>query len=620
MLAVFSISFVSCSDDENNIIYPTEEQKRPQTINEAIGILTYDAKRNDWIIQPERMSIETSIYMIIENIKEEYKVHEGKKVKFSGVVIDLYYKKDDNFSDFGYKEVYQSLDLSSLELYTESRVLSNENEFYCGTISQEPPLWYFTKTDDIMYWSNSYTFNVFTHIIRNSAGERDIDKEEVVDNIINRLNNYYAETSISFVSIGSEYIDSDLYSSITENSSVIFGVNPHSNAIDIYIFEGDKLGTLLGKADGIISTACLLKNENEIDEFTLPHEVGHCLGLYHTHHGTATNTYKEGGDAELVDGSNSDIAGDFITDTPADPCEWLGGYYIGIGTDANGDIYSPDPLNIMSYSFHYNINKFTQKQIERIHQTISKTSSLQAACNSTNKKIVGPDYITTQGNYSIDVPSGYIVDWEISCYTYTDKTSAPAVTTHNINNSSTITLINPNPDAYSQRFELKATITTPSKGYKFYLTKRVYHVLYSSKTGSLTWGSESKMGNYLGAIDLTTPNRSSPIKVYQGGILTFNYSDICGANSYDDFTVFDFNVYSPSSISKVSNSNHAFQCATHASTTNSTNLMLSFTYSGSSTFMQIPLQILQTSLGTLNTDSLELEEPYMKDELLIKEL
>jgi hypothetical protein len=51
----------------------------------------------------------------------------------------------------------------------------------------------------------------------------------------------------------------------------------------------------------------------------LSHEMGHCLGLYHTHHGTVT----EEGDSfqcpELVNGSNSSTCGDYIADTPADP-------------------------------------------------------------------------------------------------------------------------------------------------------------------------------------------------------------------------------------------------------------------------------------------------------------
>ena len=53
---------------------------------------------------------------------------------------------------------------------------------------------------------------------------------------------------------------------------------------------------------------------------TVAHEMGHCLGLYHTHNGTGDNN----GTPELVNGSNSSTAGDYITDTPADPNRWNG--------------------------------------------------------------------------------------------------------------------------------------------------------------------------------------------------------------------------------------------------------------------------------------------------------
>ena len=606
LLFFFCISLCACSDGDERV-YPSEEQKEPEVITNGIGTLAYEDKK--WVIHPEGMSIESYICMIIKDMKEEYKEFEGKRVRFSGISVDLYYIKDESFNNFGYREIYTSLELTSIELYTENRSMASEEESICGTPSPEPPLWYFTRTDDGMYWDRSHTFRVYTHFIRNAAGVREIDKNQETNNIINRLNNYYAETSISFTSIGSEYIDSDLYCNLTkETCSLIFGVNAHTDAIDIYIFEGDKLGSLLGKANNIPSTACLLKNEGEITTFTLPHEVGHCLGLYHTHHGTATNDYYEGGTAELVNGSNSDVAGDFITDTPADPCVWSYGVYSGTGTDANGDAYHPDPLNVMSYSFHWNMNKFTQKQVERIHRTISMTPSLEAVRQFSTHQITGPDYITTQANYSVNVPSGYIVDWDISCWTYTNKTGNPTVTQQTIKNNPSITLTNANPQAYSQRFELKATITTPTKGYKFHLFKRVYHVLCSSATGTLTWSSESSMGNYLGTINLTAPNTSSPIKVYQGGTLTFKYTDVCGADSNDDVNVFDFSVYSPSTITKVPNSNHAFNCANYPSPSNSTNLMLSFAYSGTSTLMQIPLQIMQSSYAPLKKDSLEMEK------------
>lgn len=85
----------------------------------------------------------------------------------------------------------------------------------------------------------------------------------------------------------------------------------------------------------------------------ISHELGHFMSLEHTFLGFN----------ELVDGSNCNTAGDFVCDTPADPNQFNLCSYVGTGTDANGDFYQPDSINIMSYSGCY--ERFTPGQIER---------------------------------------------------------------------------------------------------------------------------------------------------------------------------------------------------------------------------------------------------------------
>lgn len=93
----------------------------------------------------------------------------------------------------------------------------------------------------------------------------------------------------------------------------------------------------------------------------LSHELGHCLGLYHTH----DTPYG----AELVNGSNCSTAGDLICDTPADPGLHLPGNlniytcaYTGTGVDVNGQPYTPLTNNIMSYAIWDCYNAFTAGQ------------------------------------------------------------------------------------------------------------------------------------------------------------------------------------------------------------------------------------------------------------------
>ncbi len=103
------------------------------------------------------------------------------------------------------------------------------------------------------------------------------------------------------------------------------------------------------------------------------HEMGHYLGLYHTHgnYSPATSPDPFSGtlSEELVDGSNSCTTGDFIGDTPADisiaaalstfdaTSNPAGGCASRTGCtvtftcdDANMDTYVPDLDNIMSYN------------------------------------------------------------------------------------------------------------------------------------------------------------------------------------------------------------------------------------------------------------------------------
>jgi len=102
-------------------------------------------------------------------------------------------------------------------------------------------------------------------------------------------------------------------------------------------------------------------------QLILAHELGHVLGLPHTH--GLGNT---GVTAELVDGSNCDVAGDQFCDTPADPnllnkvnannCN-----YTGTVKDPNGQSYNPDVSNIMSYSMDACMNSFSNQQFVLWH-------------------------------------------------------------------------------------------------------------------------------------------------------------------------------------------------------------------------------------------------------------
>ena len=100
---------------------------------------------------------------------------------------------------------------------------------------------------------------------------------------------------------------------------------------------------------------------------TLAHEVGHYLGLYHTH-----ETYF--GD-EAVDGSDCSVDGDLLCDTPADPnlsstVSSDGCVYSSAATDENGATYSPSVTNLMSYTPKGCRYDITEDQLDKILWTL----------------------------------------------------------------------------------------------------------------------------------------------------------------------------------------------------------------------------------------------------------
>lgn len=145
---------------------------------------------------------------------------------------------------------------------------------------------------------------------------------------------------------------------------------------------------------------------------TLPHEIGHVLGLLHTH---------ESGD-ELVDGSNCQIAGDLVCDTPADPtlrystvdssCR-----YYGTARDAKGQLYHPDTKNIMSYSRKECRTSFTPGQFKRVRALslgdVRRRASIIAADFKVPSGYIEPGskvelvgYCSVPGNFSWGLSAG----------------------------------------------------------------------------------------------------------------------------------------------------------------------------------------------------------------------
>ncbi|MDR3328431.1 MAG: hypothetical protein LBT04_10075 [Prevotellaceae bacterium] len=193
----------------------------------------------------------------------------------------------------------------------------------CATLAPPPPSWIFNPTlQSAQADGQTYLLRIFIHIVRNVNGITNIDVNNALTTIPDYLNSSYSSADIQFQLVGFDYIDSEYYNSIDtrEKQDALLSTNFHNNAIDIYVVgTNTNTGGAAGRAASIPATALFLHG-GYYYQSSLPHEMGHCLGLWHTHHGTVN----EGGSdthqcKELVDGSNGATCGDYISDTPADP-------------------------------------------------------------------------------------------------------------------------------------------------------------------------------------------------------------------------------------------------------------------------------------------------------------
>lgn len=243
--------------------------------------------------------------------------------------------------------------------------------------------------------------------------------EATINTIVADMNTYYANAFLEFfVCDAINYIDStEYYDFSIDEQDALTMANNTPNVINIYF--ANSVSTAEG--GGLCGYAyfpggpeiILMDNTCALNGSTMPHEMGHFFGLSHTHgntNGTLTT--------ELVDGSNCDTDGDFICDTPADPQLGFGNVtsscnYIGNATDANGDDFLPEPLNIMSYSRKSCRTLFTSQQYARIYG-VYKTSRSVMACPSFSVDLTAAFTRDCSNSMSVDFTDNSIgaTSWE----------------------------------------------------------------------------------------------------------------------------------------------------------------------------------------------------------------
>ncbi len=451
-----------------------------------------------------------------------------------------------------------------------------------------------------------YLFNVYIHIIRPAGGNAFNDKESICNTLMDRLNRYFYKHSIYFTLNGSEFIDSDIYNAYNAyNADLIYNVNPHSNAFDIYLFtNGDNFGNVGGAAVPKYGNELWVTSNSYHLEST-PHEMGHILGLVHTFEGTAN-----GRNPEFVDGSNAATAGDKIVDTPADPAIYDSNFNYG-GTvhdvDAHGDVYAPDETNLMSY--YTKRRQFSAGQEERIRSTILELAEKKARLYKGNNLITGNSIINSSATYQLNpnlLPE-YLLDnttikWTVTMEAYSNSLSKNVITTNSYTGK-TLTIQQAGSDYPSQKYTIKAIITD-SRGYSLTTEEKTVHFVRANfACGSLRWQTLCDNGSKNG----TCTSTSNYIRAYQGGVLYLDYIDNLGGSSTAYPSDYSFMFLGNMASYFQMRSNKSFYCAA-GTPTGTTYAMIQITVSGLSNIISMPIEILSPSANyNIETDSISVE-------------
>ena len=236
-------------------------------------------------------------------------------------------------------------------------------------------------------------FNLLVHIPVDSTTRERTLSSSYIDSVLFETQKYFEPIGVTFDNCETNIIENYTFNNFRDSlriteMKVLYG-KPHR--INVYFLKTIPFaycGTSTFNGITTPDDAHIFLESTCIDGHVLQlaHHMGHLFGLKDTY---ANND-------ELVDGSNCDVAGDEICDTPADP--FLKGIIIPYDdeqytfairllnliedcefrstlTDSNGDLFTPDITNIMSaYPCKC---KFTDNQLRKIVENYKSSSIKQ---------------------------------------------------------------------------------------------------------------------------------------------------------------------------------------------------------------------------------------------------
>jgi len=218
------------------------------------------------------------------------------------------------------------------------------------------------------------TLRVHFNVFANNDGTSPAATQAGVDAQMVQLNSDFAASRIQFC-YTTEFINNTTYRQFADSEEVAMKnayADSPATQLNIYVVNIQAgylgVGTFPWDPDALGNLGGLIIDDNWFGsgQKTLTHEVGHCIGLWHTHHGVSEVTACSAC-YERADGLNGDTTGDFAGDTAPTPTNFNCSPPGGTDSCSATPWGATDPQNYMGYAPDACYTEFSPHQYGRMH-------------------------------------------------------------------------------------------------------------------------------------------------------------------------------------------------------------------------------------------------------------